>query len=55
MKWSTGEVDKVRVERGRDWENKKPCLIFTGLDQDGTAIWGKKWRHTILHLYGPLT
>jgi arabinan endo-1,5-alpha-L-arabinosidase len=30
------------VERGRDWENKKACLIFSGLDNKGTAIWGKK-------------
>jgi arabinan endo-1,5-alpha-L-arabinosidase len=43
LNWSNGSrIEKVIVERGRDWENKKPCLIFTGLDQQGTAIWGKK-------------
>jgi arabinan endo-1,5-alpha-L-arabinosidase len=42
MKWSNGYTDKVRVERGRDWENAKPCLIFTGLNNEGTAVWGKK-------------
>lgn len=30
------------VERGRDWENKKECFIFTGLSETGKAIWGKK-------------
>lgn len=43
LKWSTGLIDKVIVERGRDWENKKAAaLIFTGLNNQGTAIWGKK-------------
>jgi arabinan endo-1,5-alpha-L-arabinosidase len=43
LTWNGGEtVDKVIVERGRDWENKKACLIFTGLNNQGTAIWGKK-------------
>lgn len=32
----------TRVERGRDWENKKECLIFSGLSETGKAIWGKK-------------
>lgn len=30
------------VERGRDWENKTECLLFSGLNLDGVAIWGKK-------------
>lgn len=30
------------VERGRDWENKTECILFTGLNQEGVAIWGKK-------------
>jgi arabinan endo-1,5-alpha-L-arabinosidase len=42
LKWNTERVDKVYIERGRDWENKKPCLIFTGLNNAGTAVWGKK-------------
>ena len=35
-------TDSVFVERGRDWENKKATLIFSGLNSSGTAIWGKK-------------
>ena len=27
---------------GRDWENKKNSIIFTGLNNVGTAVWGKK-------------
>lgn len=42
LKWSNGFTDKVIVERGRDWENKKECLVFTGLNNAGTAVWGKK-------------
>ena len=42
LTWKTGLVDKVLVERARDWENKKPCLVFTGLNNNGIAIWGKK-------------
>ncbi len=42
MKWSNGYTDKVLVQKGRDWENKKNTLIFTGLNNTGTAIWGKK-------------
>jgi len=37
-----GGVEKVLVQRGRDWENKKNTVIFTGLDNAGLALWGKK-------------
>lgn len=42
LNWNNERIDKVRVERGRDWENKNETLIFTGLNHKGTAIWGKK-------------
>lgn len=42
MKWANGSTEKLLVERGRDWENKKECLVFTGLNEVGTAVWGKK-------------
>jgi arabinan endo-1,5-alpha-L-arabinosidase len=42
MNWSNGFTDKVLVSRGRDWENKKDALVFTGLNNEGTAVWGKK-------------
>lgn len=42
MKWSNGYTDKVIVSRGYDWENHRNCIVFTGLNNKGTAIWGKK-------------
>jgi arabinan endo-1,5-alpha-L-arabinosidase len=42
LNWSSGVPDKVYVQKGRDWENKKSSIIFTGLNSAGTAIWGKK-------------
>ncbi|NID08741.1 arabinan endo-1,5-alpha-L-arabinosidase [Fibrivirga algicola] len=40
--WSDGLTDQVLVQKGRDWENKKATVIFTGLNNKGTAVWGKK-------------
>lgn len=42
LSWSNGFTDKVFVQKGRDWENKKETIIFSGLNNEGTAIWGKK-------------
>jgi arabinan endo-1,5-alpha-L-arabinosidase len=42
LKWSSGVTEKVFVQKGRDWENKKNTIIFTGLNNTGTAVWGKK-------------
>ncbi len=42
MNYNNTKIDSVWVERGRDWENKKPCLVFTGLNNTGTTLWGKK-------------
>jgi len=39
---SSGVTQKLFVQKGRDWENKKSTFIFTGLENDGTAVWGKK-------------
>lgn len=42
LKWANGFTDKVFVQVGRDWKNKKWTIIFSGLNNQGTAIWGKK-------------
>lgn len=42
LKWANGFTDKVFVQKGRDWEHKKNTIIFSGLNNKGTAIWGKK-------------
>lgn len=42
-KWSNGSTDKVLVTRERDWENRVISkVVFSGLNNTGTAIWGKK-------------
>lgn len=43
LNWSNGTTEKVYVQKGRDWENKRSnSMIFTGLSNSGIAIWGKK-------------
>lgn len=44
LSWNNNStVEKVRVERGRDWENSVPStLLFTGFGGEFTSIWGKK-------------
>lgn len=42
INWDNGSTYKVFVQKGRDWENKKNTLIFSGLNNAGTATWGKK-------------
>lgn len=32
----------VKVYYGHDWENQTETLIFTGLDDSGYSVWGKK-------------
>ncbi|NKF24210.1 arabinan endo-1,5-alpha-L-arabinosidase [Solimonas marina] len=44
LHWYGGEyVDKLYVERGRDWEHYIPStILLTGMNAGGLAIWGKK-------------
>ncbi|HEX8504280.1 MAG TPA: arabinan endo-1,5-alpha-L-arabinosidase [Hymenobacter sp.] len=42
LRTAAGAVEKVYVQKGRDWENKKPTIVFTGLNDAGVAVWGKK-------------
>lgn len=44
LTWGGGTwVDKLHVEQGRDWENKKAStILLSGLNNAGTAVWGKK-------------
>ncbi len=43
LTWANGFTDKLYVERGRDWENKvASTILLSGLNNEGTAIWGKK-------------
>lgn len=43
LTWGNGYTDKAYVSRERDWENKiETTVVFTGLNNEGTAVWGKK-------------
>ncbi|MEQ9441425.1 MAG: arabinan endo-1,5-alpha-L-arabinosidase [Cyclobacteriaceae bacterium] len=43
LHWQDLPTAQLYVERGRDWENQiASTVLFTGLNQEGTAIWGKK-------------
>ena len=44
LNYNSGEtIVKLHVEQGRDWENKvATTILLSGLDNEGTAIWGKK-------------
>lgn|SRR5574344_57086 len=36
------KVKYVKVYRGHDWEKKCETLLFTGINDNGLSIWGKK-------------
>jgi arabinan endo-1,5-alpha-L-arabinosidase len=36
--WHDGLEERVYIERDRDWENRKVCLIFSGLNEKGVAV-----------------
>jgi arabinan endo-1,5-alpha-L-arabinosidase len=35
-------INNLIVFVGHDWENETETLLFTGLDQNGCSVWGKK-------------
>ena len=40
---ATGEeINNLLVMAGHDWENETETILFTGLDQKGYSVWGKK-------------
>jgi arabinan endo-1,5-alpha-L-arabinosidase len=43
LTWGNGHTDKMYVSRERDWENKiESTIVFSGLNNEGTAVWGRK-------------
>ena len=43
LAYDNGTTARVRVERGRDWENEVPeTVLFTGLNDQNITVWGKK-------------
>jgi len=39
---NSSTIDDVKVFVGHDWENQKTTILFSGIDNQGFAIWGKK-------------
>ncbi len=37
-------IDTLKVMPGWDWETWNPTLVYTGINQFGTAIWGKRQK-----------
>ena len=35
-------IDNLIIFAGHDWEKQANTLMFTGLDRDGRAVWGKR-------------
>lgn len=42
LNWYTGYSQKCVVYWGWDWENDCKTILYTGLDTDGSCVWGKK-------------
>ena len=42
LNWNGGSIEKLFVQKGRDWESKKNSFVFTGLNETGIGVWGKK-------------
>ena len=36
------KTTEVQAFAGQDWENEKKTLLFTGLNDKGYSIWGKR-------------
>lgn len=35
-------IENLIIHAGHDWENEKETILFTGLDNSGRSVWGKK-------------
>lgn len=35
-------IDNLIIFAGHDWERELDTVLFTGLDKDGRAVWGKR-------------
>jgi arabinan endo-1,5-alpha-L-arabinosidase len=50
LSWSYGlYIDKLILSWGWDWENRCVTLLYTGMNQGGLNIWGKKIHPEIIH------
>ncbi len=50
LSWSNGFfVDRLIVSWGWDWENRCLTLLYTGMNQNGLNVWGKKILPEVIH------
>ena len=42
IKNESEEINNLIVLAGHDWENQTETILFTGLDKEGCAVWGKR-------------
>ncbi len=40
--WDGSTVDGLMVFMGHDWENERETILFTGIDDKGRSLWGKR-------------
>lgn len=45
LNWNNGNVDKLVVFHGWDWENSCRTILYSGINKTGTCSWGKKINH----------
>ncbi len=38
------DINELLIFAGQDWENEKETILFTGLDNSGRSVWGKRIR-----------
>jgi arabinan endo-1,5-alpha-L-arabinosidase len=49
MSWNNGQfVDRLIVSQEWDWENRVPTIVYTGMNQGGLNIWGKKVNQEVI-------
>jgi arabinan endo-1,5-alpha-L-arabinosidase len=54
LNWGNVSIQKLIVFWGWDWENSCRALLFTGMDQKGICIWGKKINQVEVERYNKL-
>lgn len=42
LSFSEQAIDNLIIFAGHDWERNTETILFTGLDKDGCAVWGKR-------------
>ncbi|MBN2524365.1 MAG: family 43 glycosylhydrolase [Bacteroidales bacterium] len=55
LRWTNGEtIQKTIVSWGWDWENPCQTILYTGMDDEGLNVWGKKINREAVDTYTKL-